>query len=85
MMQRKNNFLNLFTIIYFNFYFGILNVYANANVFVNKCLYISDVTLSGTLCVLLLLYTHPLFVLLISMTSHKDMQYVFFMANHLQD
>lgn len=41
----KQYFLNLFTIISYNFYFGILNVYANANVFVNKYLYISDVGL----------------------------------------
>lgn len=30
-----------------NFYFGIFNVHANANVFVNKYLYISDVGLSS--------------------------------------
>lgn len=37
---------NLFTLISYNFYFLILNAYANANVFVNKCMYISDVGLS---------------------------------------
>lgn len=32
--------INLFTTMYF--YFGFLNFYANANVFVNKLMYISE-------------------------------------------